>query len=150
MGWIIAALLIWGAGWAVNARLASGISAHRPWVRLFVPTVFGLTLLLLWEALVRGLQVPMVILPAPSEIAVKIATSLPILWEDFLQTFVKGALSGYVIGCGAAFVTAVLIDRSPFLRRGLLPVGNFAAALPVVGVAPILVMWFGFDWQSKA
>jgi len=44
----------------------------------------------------------------------------------------------------------VLIDRSPFLQRGLLPVGNFIAALPIVGTAPILVMWFGFDWQSKA
>jgi NitT/TauT family transport system permease protein len=43
-----------------------------------------------------------------------------------------------------------LIDRSPFLQRGLLPVGNFVAALPIVGMAPILVMWFGFDWQSKA
>ena len=45
---------------------------------------------------------------------------------------------------------AVLIDRSPFLQRGLLPVGNFVAALPIIGIAPILVMWFGFDWQSKA
>jgi NitT/TauT family transport system permease protein len=45
---------------------------------------------------------------------------------------------------------AVAVDRSDFLRRGLLPVGNFVAALPIVGTAPILVMWFGFDWQSKA
>ena len=55
-----------------------------------------------------------------------------------------------MIGCGAAVAVAVLIDRSPFLQRGLLPVGNFVAALPIVGIAPILVMWFGFDWQSKA
>jgi NitT/TauT family transport system permease protein len=71
-------------------------------------------------------------------------------WADFVQTVVKGALSGWVIGCGAAVAVAVLIDRSPFLQRGLLPIGNFAAALPIIGVAPILVMWFGFDWQSKA
>ena len=38
----------------------------------------------------------------------------------------------------------------PFLRRGLLPLGNFVSALPIVGIAPIMVMWFGFDWQSKA
>ena len=38
----------------------------------------------------------------------------------------------------------------PFLRAGLLPVGNFACALPIIGMAPIMVMWFGFDWQSKA
>ena len=72
------------------------------------------------------------------------------LWADFVQTVVKGALSGFVIGVGSAFAAALLIDRSPFLQRGLLPVGNFVAALPIVGIAPILVMWFGFDWQSKA
>ena len=32
----------------------------------------------------------------------------------------------------------------------MLPLGNFVSALPVVGIAPIMVMWFGFDWQSKA
>ena len=45
---------------------------------------------------------------------------------------------------------AVLIDRVPFLQRGLIPLGNLVSALPIVGVAPIMVMWFGFDWQSKA
>ena len=38
----------------------------------------------------------------------------------------------------------------PFLRRGLLPIGNLVSALPIIGIAPIMVMWFGFDWQSKA
>ncbi len=45
---------------------------------------------------------------------------------------------------------AILIDRSPFLKRGLLPLGNFVSALPMVGIAPITVLWFGFDWPSKA
>jgi len=51
---------------------------------------------------------------------------------------------------GAGFVAAIAADRFVFLRRGLLPIGNMAAALPIIGVAPIMVMWFGFDWQSKA
>ena len=38
----------------------------------------------------------------------------------------------------------------PFLQRGLLPLGNLVSAMPIVGIAPIMVMWFGFDWQSKA
>jgi NitT/TauT family transport system permease protein len=112
--------------------------------------VFGATLIAVWEGIVRGLEISQVLLPAPSLIALRLVSSLDILWVDFVQTVLKGALSGYVLGCGAAFLIAVAIDRFPFLQRGLLPVGNFVAALPVIGMAPILVMWFGFDWQSKA
>ncbi|MFW8593314.1 ABC transporter permease [Cribrihabitans neustonicus] len=147
---VILAVAVWCGGWWLNSRLANGAASDTRAVRLAVPLIFGATLLVVWELLVRGLEVPLVILPAPMEIAARFAASLPVLWQDFVQTILKGALGGYVIGCGAAFVTAVLVDRSDFLRRGLLPVGNFVAALPIVGTAPILVMWFGFDWQSKA
>ncbi|WP_417673557.1 ABC transporter permease [Pseudodonghicola sp.] len=147
---VILALILWAFGWWVNVRLAGGPLARTRAVKLAVPVIFGITVLLVWELLVRGLNVPMVILPAPSLIVTRFATSLPTLWIDFRQTILKGALSGYVIGCGAALLMAVLVDRSDFLRRGLLPVGNLVAALPIIGTAPILVMWFGFDWQSKA
>jgi NitT/TauT family transport system permease protein len=147
---VLLAVLVWCLGWWLNSRLANGASASTRAVKLLVPVIFGVTVLVVWELLVRGLEVSIVILPAPSLIAERFASSLPILWKDLSQTFLKGALSGYVIGCGAAMVMAVAVDRSDFLRRGLLPVGNFVAALPIVGTAPILVMWFGFDWQSKA
>jgi NitT/TauT family transport system permease protein len=137
-----------------QVRIEALVRLRRPiwakWCRIEAALCFGLMLLFLWEGLVRKFGVPPVILPAPSEIAAKIATSLPILWQDFFQTILKGAIPGFLIGAGAAFVVAIAIDRSPFLQRGLLPVGNFVAALPIVGLAPILVMWFGFDWQSKA
>ncbi|MEM1076902.1 MAG: ABC transporter permease [Pseudomonadota bacterium] len=140
-------LALWAAAWALNVWLSRSTA---PAARAAVPVVFGLTILALWEATVRLYAVPGVILPPPSAIGARIATSLPILWEDFVQTFIKGALSGYAMGALAAFAVALLVDRYGFLRRGLLPVGNFMAALPIIGTAPILVMWFGFDWQSKA
>lgn len=144
------AILLWLAGWWLNTRLASGPYADTRAVRIFAPLIFGLTVIGLWELLVRGLDVPLVILPAPTVIWERFWASLPILWADFVQTIIKGALSGYVIGCGAAVLMAIAVDRWDFLRLGLLPVGNFVAALPIVGTAPILVMWFGFDWHSKA
>jgi NitT/TauT family transport system permease protein len=146
--WAIAAIFFWLAAWVVNIYLSRGKPSRLS--RFLIPTLFGITILVLWEGLVVGLNISPIILPPPSAVAVKFASSLPILWQDFVQTFVKAALSGYIMGCGAAFILAILIDRSPFLQRGLLPVGNFVAALPVIGIAPILVMWFGFDWQSKA
>ncbi len=145
---LLAALATWLGGWGLNAWLAR-LRGNR-WLKLLPPLVFGVTLLLIWELVVRALQVSPVLLPAPGAIAARIAGSLPTLRADVMQTFVKGALSGYFIGCGAAILTGIVVDRVPFLRRGLLPVGNFASALPIVGMAPIMVMWFGFDWQSKA
>jgi NitT/TauT family transport system permease protein len=113
------------------------------------PLLFGLAALLIWEAGVRLFQVPAVILPAPSAIAARLVSSVPTLSADFVQT-IRGVLAGYLIGNLAGLIVAILIDRSPFLQRGLLPLGNLVSALPIIGVAPIMVMWFGFDWQSKA
>lgn len=147
---ILFALGFWLACWVVNASLArSRFAAQKP-VRIAIPVLFGLAILALWQGIVTGLSVPEVILPAPSSIGVAIGANLPTLWADFVQTILKGALSGYIFGAGSAFAVAVLVDRVPFLRAGLLPIGNFVAALPIVGIAPIMVMWFGFDWQSKA
>ena len=146
--WIVAAIVIWAAGYAANTWLARLPKTAA--TRLAVPVIFGLTVVAVWECLVRGLEIPVVLLPAPTVIATTFASSLDILWIDFVQTALKGALSGYVIGCGAAFLFAILVDRFRFLQMGLLPIGNFMAALPIIGTAPILVMWFGFDWQSKA
>ncbi|MBM1222180.1 ABC transporter permease [Ponticoccus sp. SC2-23] len=147
---VLAAVVVWALGWSLNRWLANGPVRKARWVRLAVPAIFGITLLVMWELIVRGLDVPRVILPPPSAIGVAFVENLPILWADFRQTILKGGLSGYAIGCGAAFLAAILVDRYDFLRRGLLPVGNFMAALPIVGTAPILVMWYGFGWESKA
>ncbi|GAD54533.1 ABC transporter permease [Limimaricola cinnabarinus] len=146
----ILALALWLGLWALNVWLATGPLSNRIWARMAVPLLFGITILILWEIAVRALQVPLVILPPPSQIGARFAESLPLLWGDFVQTILRGALSGYAIGCGAAFLTAIAVDRFVFLQRGLLPLASFMAALPIVGTAPILVMWFGFDWQSKA
>jgi len=148
--WLIAAVLFWLAAWALNIRLANSPVAENTGVRIGVPVLFGLTILVLWEGLVRGFDISPVILPAPSQIGATLVDSTHTLWIDFKQTVLKGALLGFVIGALAAFTTAIMIDRSGFLTRGLLPIGNFVAALPIVGIAPILVNWFGFDWHSKA
>ena len=115
-----------------------------------IPLLFGAVVLYLWEVMVRGLGVSPVILPAPSAAAARFAASLPTLGQDFVQTFIRGVLIGYAIGCSAGLLVAIVAQRFAFLGRGLLPLGNFFSALPLVGVAPIMVMWFGFDWPSKA
>lgn len=146
----VVACVVWGLGWWINVRLANGPSSDRPLVKFMVPMIFGLTVVIIWELLVVGFQVNPVILPAPSAIIERLLGEGPRLWADFRQTILKGAMSGYVMGGVAALIVAVLADRSEFLTRGILPVGSFMAALPIVGTAPIFVKWLGSDWESKA
>ena len=153
MNLLLFALVFWIAAWALNEWLVRRNPQDAPTRRLIdlaVPLIFGITLLVIWESVSRGLNIAPILLPPPSMIWERIINSLPILWADFRQTFLKAVIAGYVLGCGSGFIVALLIDRSPFLQRGLLPLGNFVSALPIIGIAPIMVMWFGFDWQSKA
>ena len=147
------ALLAWLLAWQLVARLAvlrGRNNGQEFLLRVFVPILFGIWILFLWEVLVRGFGVPFVILPPPSAIATTISASTTTLFADFRQTILKAVLAGYTIGCLAGFLVAILADRFAFLKRGLLPIGNLVAALPIIGIAPIMVMWFGFDWPSKA
>jgi NitT/TauT family transport system permease protein len=147
LGALALAALTWRA---LERGAALGAAWRSPLIDLAVPLLFGAWLLYLWQLLTVGFAVPSVLLPPPSQIAAVLWASLPVLGADFVQTFVKSMIPGYILGCGAGFLLGVLVDRVPFLQRGLLPVGNLVSALPIVGIAPIMVMWFGFDWPSKA
>ena len=121
----------------------------QAFINLFIPVLLGVWLIALWELFTVGLAIPHVLLPAPSIVGEAIMSSLPTLAADFKQTVIKAVVPGFLLGNLVGFIVAVLADKIPFLRRGLLPVGNLVSAIPIVGIAPIMVMWFGFDWQSK-
>lgn len=149
--------LLLAAAWLLAWRCVAVLSGLRPMakgvrmaLRLIIPAIFGAWILIIWEAVTRGAGIPFILLPPPSAIGARIASSLPVLGADVRQTIFKAVIFGYVVGSGAGFLVAIAADRVPFLRRGLLPIGNMVSALPIIGVAPIMVMWFGFDWPSKA
>ena len=150
----LAALTAWLLLWLANQHW-SAVPERAPTALaraggIGIPFLFGFTLLFLWEVICVGLKVPTVLLPPPSMIGARIAGSLPTLGADFVQTVIRAVIPGWIMGSLAGFLIALLCDRFGFLRRGLMPIGNFISALPIIGIAPILVMWFGFDWQSKA
>ncbi len=138
-------LLAWRA-----MTLLSKVADGNRLIALAVPALFGVWLLYLWQVITTGLGIPSVLLPSPGQIGDAISNNGSTLYADFYQTVVKSVLSGFAFGCGSGFLVAVLVDRVPFMQRGLLPLGSLVSAVPIVGIAPIMVMWFGFDWESKA
>lgn len=150
--WLFVSAL-WFLTW-YNLVELSAIKAKNKFMELFltivIPLIFGSWIFFLWEVLTVGLSVPQVLLPSPSVIWRVFDGAGATFLADFNQTFVRSAIPGFIMGSGAGFIVAIAADKTPFLQRGLIPVGNFFSAIPLVGIAPIMIMWFGFDWQSKA
>ncbi len=149
-----------GAGFAIAALLTLALAAFSlqrvaalqgpRWAGPLCAALFGGWVLLAWQIGVTAFEVPRVLLPAPLAIAQSLLDNSATLWRDFVQTVLKAVLVGWVIGSGLGFAVAVAIDRLPFLQRGLLPVASLSSTVPLVAVAPMMVMWFGFEWPSKA
>ena len=122
----------------------------KPWHATATAALFGLWLLYFWQVGVTLFDVPRVLLPAPSWIGQMLIDRWDTLAGDFVQTVGKAVLVGWALGSGLGFAVGVAIDRAPFLQRGLLPLASLTSTVPLVAVAPIMVMWFGFEWPSKA
>ena len=134
---------------AISVQRLAAIDGPR-WLGVATAALFGLWVLYFWELGVQLFDVPKVLLPAPSFIGQAMVDRGDILAGDFVQTVLKAVLVGWALGSGLGFAVAVAIDRAPFLQRGLLPLASLTSAVPLVAVAPISVMWFGFEWPSKA
>lgn len=147
--------LFWGATLLIAAlavqsvRLMAALDGSR-WVGTATAALFGLWIIYFWQLLVVALEVPRVLLPPPDLILRSMGEHSDVLWGDFVQTVLKAVLIGWALGSGLGFAVAVAIDRQPFLQRGLLPLASLTSTVPLVAVAPIAVMWFGFEWPSKA
>ena len=133
-----------------SVRALAALDERNPIGRFGTPLVFGAWVLVFWQVLTQAFEVPQVLLPAPSLIGRALVASFGVLMSDFNQTVLHSVLIGLVVGCALGFAVGVLIDRSPFLQRGFLPIAALASTVPLIGIAPIMVMWFGFDWHSKA
>ena len=149
-GALVAALSVLLALAVFSVRALAAVDERHLAGRIGTPLLFGAWVLVFWQVLTQAFEVPQVLLPAPSLIGGALVTHFGVLLSDFNQTVLHSVLIGLVVGCALGFAVGVLIDRSPFLQRGLLPVAALASTVPLIGIAPIMVMWFGFDWHSKA
>ncbi|MDX6690140.1 MAG: putative hydroxymethylpyrimidine transport system permease protein [Solirubrobacteraceae bacterium] len=113
--------------------------------------IAGLVLLALlggWEAYVRISGIDALLLPAPSAVAQAIYDDRGLLWDNFTVTAGEIGL-GIAAAVAVGLVCAVAIHFSPVLRRALYPLLVGSQTIPIPVVAPLLVVWFGFDLGPK-
>src|SRR3546814_800537 len=113
-------------------------------LRFLVPTLVGIGFLVLWEVLVRVNGVPSFVLPAPSAIwasfIVNFASLMGSLWVTLWITILAFVLA--VIG---GIGLAILFSQSRLVEMALFPYAIILQVTPVVSIAPLILIWVGFD-----
>lgn len=116
--------------------------------RILRVTAFFGTLILLWEVLLRTLQVPDWLLPSPLQIAEVIADKNSVMLYHTLVTLEETIL-GFVLALVIGIVFAIGIVHSQILRETLYPTLIMFNSFPKIAIAPIFVVWIGVGIESK-
>jgi NitT/TauT family transport system permease protein len=111
------------------------------------PTAISLLLVGAWEAVVRGLGVRSIILPAPSEIVATIIDRHDLLLTNLWPSLYLTVL-GFVLSVVGGILVALLITYSAFLRRGFYPIIIVSQVVPKISIAPLFIVWFGTGTRS--
>lgn len=119
------------------------------WLKNVGKRSFGVVaLLVIWEVVTRGFGVPGYILPAPSVIVVSLVDKWAILWPAALVTLLE-TISGFLLSAFIGITLAVVITSSVFLRNNLMPLIVALQLIPVIAIAPVILIWAGYGLASK-
>lgn len=112
------------------------------------PLALFVSLILIWEFLTWWLDTPVFILPRPTQILTALVTDWPIIVPHIGQTMIEVAL-GMFFAVLAGLITAGLLDFSPGFRQAFYPLLVISQTIPILALAPLLVIWFGFGLIPK-
>ncbi len=124
------------------------MSRRGPAGDIAAPVLLMFLILATWEVLVRLIDTPAFVLPAPTAIVSTIVTDRGIIFRHLTVTLFEIAC-GYLLAVTMAFVISLATVYSTAFRRGALPLIVAAQTIPVIAIAPILVIWFGYNAMPR-
>ena len=105
-------------------------------------------LLAVWQMVCTVGLVPEYMLPSPVQVVEAFVSELPALWENSLITL-QEAFLGLILGVSVGFLAAVLMDAFDVLYKAFYPLLILTQTIPSVAIAPLLVLWFGYEMTPK-
>jgi ABC-type nitrate/sulfonate/bicarbonate transport system permease component len=123
--------------------------AGQRFLTYYLPPILALTfLLIIWQLYVDVNNLRPSVLPSPTRVVTALWDSWDVIWENALQTLIQTVI-GFTIALVSGFGLAVLLDLSWWVRRAIYPLLVASQTIPIVAIAPLLLVWFGFDILPK-
>ncbi len=113
-----------------------------------LPAAAVMLLLIVWQAASTAGLVAGFMLPSPVEVMKAFAADFPLLMDNAKVTLLE-AFAGLAVGILVGFVTAVLMDYFDWLYQAVYPLIVLTQTVPTVAIAPLLVLWFGYEMLPK-
>ena len=105
-------------------------------------------ILIVWQAVCSLGMIDSFLLPSPVQVVKAFVEELPVLMEHSMVTLTE-ALIGLLLGILLGFVMAVLMDQFEPLYKAFYPLIVLTQTVPTVAIAPLLVLWFGYEMAPK-
>lgn len=119
------------------------------WIASYGPAfVLAVALLLLWELYVRTGQVSLTVLPSPTAVIQGLVNNWGIISQHTIQTLLETVI-GMSVATILGLVLAVVLDVSPWVNRAVYPLLVTSQTIPIIALAPLLLIWFGFGLLPK-
>jgi ABC-type nitrate/sulfonate/bicarbonate transport system permease component len=115
---------------------------------LLTAIVVPLAVLVVWQLYCMLADVDPTVLPTPTRIVDQLVSNRDIAWTHTLQTLQETAI-GFAASVVFALVVAVAMDQVAWLRRSLYPMLVGSQTIPVIAIAPLMIIWFGFGLFPK-
>jgi len=116
--------------------------------RVVAPLVLCAALVVVWQLVVRAKDVPVFVLPAPTDVWAAAVRTAPLLGEHVATTLTEAGL-GLALGVTVGGLLAVLIAAVPPVGDALYPLVTFSQTVPIIVLAPLLILWAGFGLAPK-
>ena len=123
--------------------------SDRFWRHYGLAALFSLVLLILWEVIIRGFDIPKYLLPAPSQVAVALKQDWTAYLAPAMWITLREVVFGFLIAAFTGVGLAILLHLFGPLRRTVYPLLIMSQTIPIVVLAPVLVIILGFGILPK-
>lgn len=113
-----------------------------------LPIIFTVSLLILWELIIKVWEIEKYIMPAPSDIAKSLFENFGAMMPHIMATLFE-SIVGFVIAVLLALILAIIMDLLPMVKKAIYPVFIISQTVPIIALAPLFIIWFGFGVLPK-